>query len=70
MPLAETILSVELDANAREELQGKMQSMHDSLDEMIQAEDEIGLILAASEYSWDELLDEETDWKEYDESVR
>ncbi len=67
MPLAEAILSVELDASTREELQGTMQKIHDNLDEMIEAEDELELILAALEYGWDELPDEETEWEEYEE---
>ena len=67
IPLAEAILSVELDASAREELQGTIQNIRDNLDEMIEAEDELELILAALEHGWDELPDEETKWEEYDE---
>jgi uncharacterized Zn finger protein len=67
IPLAEAILSVELDASAREELQGTIQNIRDNLDEMIEAEDELELILAALEHGWDELPDEETEWEEYDE---
>jgi uncharacterized Zn finger protein len=67
MPLAEAVLSVELDSSAHDELQGTMQNILDNLDEMIEAEDELELILAALEHGWDELPDEETDWEEYDE---
>jgi uncharacterized Zn finger protein len=67
IPLAEAILSVELDDSARDELQGAIQNILDNLDEMIEAEDELELILAALEYGWDELPDEETEWEEYDE---
>jgi uncharacterized Zn finger protein len=67
MPLAEAILSVELDAGAHDELQGAIQNILDNLNEMIEAEDELELILAALEYGWDELPDEETEWEEYEE---
>ena len=67
MPLAEAILSVELDSSARVELQGAMQNILDDLDEMIEAEDELELILAALEHGWDDLPDEETEWEEYEE---
>jgi uncharacterized Zn finger protein len=67
MPLAEVILSVELDSGARGEIQKAMQNILDNLDEMIEAEDKLELILAALEYGWDELPDEETEWDEYDE---
>jgi len=67
MPLAEAILSVELDSSTRKELQGTMQTILDNLDEMIEAEDKLELILAALEYGWDELPDEETEWEEYEE---
>lgn len=67
MPLAEAILSVELDSGARIELQGAMQNILDNLDEMIEAEDELELILAALEHGWDELPGEEREWEEYEE---
>jgi tetratricopeptide (TPR) repeat protein len=67
MPLTEAILSVEIEPGARQELEGAMQNVLDNLDEMIEAEDELELILAALEYGWDELPDEETEWEEYDE---
>jgi uncharacterized Zn finger protein len=67
MPLAEAILSVELDSSAHDELQRAMQNILDNLDEMIEAEDELELILAALEHGWEELPDEETEWDEYEE---
>ena len=67
LPLAEAILSVELDPGARDELEGTMQNILDNLDEMIEAGDGLELILAALEYGWNELPDEETEWEEYDE---
>jgi tetratricopeptide (TPR) repeat protein len=67
MPLAEAILSVDMDSNTHDELQGAMQNILDNLDEMIEAEDELELILAALEHGWNELPDEETEWEEYDE---
>ncbi len=67
MPLAEAILSVELDSSAYDELQRAMQDILDNLDEVIEVEDELELILAALEHGWDELPDEETEWEEYEE---
>jgi tetratricopeptide (TPR) repeat protein len=67
VPLAEAILSVEIEPGARQELEGAMQNVLDNLDEMIEAEDKLELILAALEYGWDELPDEETEWEKYDE---
>jgi uncharacterized Zn finger protein len=67
MPLAEAILSVELDSSAHDELQEIMQNIHDNLDEMIEAEDKLELILAALEHGWDKLPDEETELEKYDE---
>ena len=67
MPLAEAILSVELDSNVHDELQGAMQKILDNLDEMIEAEDELELILAALEHGWDDLPDEGTEWETYEE---
>ena len=67
LPLAEAILSVELDNGARDELEGTMQNILDNLDEMIEAGDGLELLLAALEHSWNELPDEETEWEEYDE---
>jgi uncharacterized Zn finger protein len=67
IPLAETILSVELDSSAHDELQGAMQNIRNNLDEMIEAEDELELILAALEHGWEELPDEDTEWETYEE---
>ncbi|HSG44320.1 MAG TPA: SWIM zinc finger family protein [Anaerolineales bacterium] len=67
MPLVEAILSAELEPGARQELEGSVQNILDDLDQMIEAEDKLELILAALEYGWDELPDEETKWEEYDE---
>ncbi|MFZ5920692.1 MAG: SWIM zinc finger family protein [Chloroflexota bacterium] len=66
-PLAEAILSLELEPGEREELQRAMQHILDNLDEMIEAEDNLELILAALEHGWEELPDEEADWDEYEE---
>ena len=67
LPLAEAILSVELDPGAHDELEETMQNILENLDEMIEADDGLELILAALEYGWNELPDEETEWEEYDE---
>jgi len=59
MPLAEAILSVEMDNNPR-------QAMHDSLEEIIEDleasidESDLGVATAAIQYGWDELPDETT----------
>lgn len=67
MPLAEAILSVELESNSHAELRQTIRNIRDNLDETIEAEDELELILAALEHGWDELPNEETDWEEYEE---
>ena len=67
LPLAEAILSVELDPGARDELEETMQNILENLDEMIEAGDGLELILAALEHGWNELPDEEAKWEEYDE---
>ena len=66
MPLAEAILSVELDASVRDELDQAMQDVFDSLDDSIE-EFELEVILAALEHGWDDLPDEDTEWETYDE---
>lgn len=66
MPLAEAILSVELDASARDEIDQAMQEIFDNLDESIE-EFELEVILAALEHGWDDLPDEDTEWETYEE---
>jgi uncharacterized Zn finger protein len=44
-----------------------MQNIRNNLDEMIEAEDELELILAALEHGWEELPDEDTEWETYEE---
>jgi uncharacterized Zn finger protein len=66
MPLAEAILSVELDASARDELDQAMQDVFDSLDDGIE-EFELEVILAALEHGWDDLPDEDAEWETYEE---
>lgn len=63
MPLAEAILSVEMDANEHAKLKKEMQAVYENLDETIEAS-EFEVILAALEHGWDELPDEETEWEE------
>ena len=66
MPLAEAILSAELDDSSRQELQASMQEIFDDLDEVIEASD-LEVILATLEYGWAELPDKEAQWEELEE---
>lgn len=66
MPMAEAILSLEMDKKSRKALRNSIQEMLDDLDETIE-ESELEVILAALEYGWDELPDKESQWEEYDE---
>jgi hypothetical protein len=61
MPIAETILSADLDESARRELEKSFGEMLEDLDDAIESS-ELEIILDALEYSWrtdDGLLDEE-----------
>jgi uncharacterized Zn finger protein len=66
MPMAEAILSVEMDDKFREELETSIREILDNLDEAIE-ESELEVVGAAIEYGWSELPDEETQWDEFDE---
>lgn len=66
MPMAEAILSLEMDKKSRKALRNSIQEMLDDLDETIE-ESELEVILAALEYGWDELPGKESQWEEYDE---
>jgi len=66
MPLAEAILSVELDSSAHSELEKALQEVFDNLDETIE-ESELEVIFAALEHGWDDLPDEDTEWETYEE---
>jgi len=66
MPLAEAILSAELDNEARQELQASMEELLDDLDDAIEAS-ELEVILAALRYGWEELPDKDTQWEEIEE---
>jgi uncharacterized Zn finger protein len=66
MPLAEAVLSAELDDKTRQELQASMEEIFDELDEVIE-ESDLEIILAALEYGWKELPDKETQWDELEE---
>ena len=66
MPLAEAILSVEMDDKFREALESSIGEILDNLDEAIE-ESEFEVVGAAIEYGWSELPDEETQWDEFDE---
>ncbi|HJW89760.1 MAG TPA: SWIM zinc finger family protein [Anaerolineales bacterium] len=66
MPLAEAILSAELDDMARQELRVSMEELLDDVDDVIEASD-LEVILAALDYDWAELPDKETQWEELEE---
>ena len=66
MPLAEAVLSLEMDAKSRKALQVSIEEILDDLDETIE-ESELQVIRAALDYGWDELPDPESQWQEYDE---
>jgi uncharacterized Zn finger protein len=66
MPLAESILSADLDAKERETLANSMEEIYDNLDETIE-ESELAVVLLALEHGWDELPDPDTEWDEYEE---
>jgi uncharacterized Zn finger protein len=68
MPLAEAILSVELDEQARQALRDSLKNVIDSLDESIE-ESELEVISAALEYGWSDPPDEEIPPEEYDEDI-
>jgi len=54
MPLAETILSLELDEQERKALQKSLQEVYSDLDETIE-DSELDVIFAALEYGWNEI---------------
>lgn len=66
MPMAEAILSLDMDKKARKALQESVEEMLDDLDEVIE-ESDLEVILAALEYDWEELPDPDSQWDEYDE---
>jgi uncharacterized Zn finger protein len=68
MPLAEAILSIEMDDSSRQALQNSIEEILDDLDEVIE-EDELEVISAALEYGWEQLPDIETQWDEYEEET-
>ena len=65
-PMAEAILSLEMDSKSRKALQDSIEEILDDLDETIE-QSELEVVLAALEYGWDELPDPESQWDEYDE---
>jgi uncharacterized Zn finger protein len=66
MPLAEAILSADLDAKEREILANWMQEIYDSLDETIEKSDLI-VVLLALKHGWDDLPNPDTEWDKYEE---
>jgi uncharacterized Zn finger protein len=66
MPMAEAILSLEMDQESHDALQESIEEMLDDLDDTIE-ESDLNVIQAALEHGWEELPDQETQWEEYDE---
>jgi uncharacterized Zn finger protein len=66
MPMAEAILSVDLDDQARRDLGGVINELLETLSENIE-ESELEVISTALEYGWGELPDEETQANEDDD---
>ena len=66
MPMAEAILSLEMDKKSHEALQESIEGMLDDLGDTFE-ESELEVIHAALEYGWDELPDPELEWEEHDE---
>jgi uncharacterized Zn finger protein len=64
MPMAEAILSVEMDAKSHKAMQQSIGEMLDDLDETIESSD-LEVVLVALEYGWDELPDPDSQWDEY-----
>jgi uncharacterized Zn finger protein len=58
MPLAEAILSAELDDKSRQALQDSMQEIYDELDDTIESS-ELEVILDALEHGWEDIPNEE-----------
>lgn len=65
-PMAEAILSLDLDSKSRTALQESIEEMLDDLDETIEKSD-LEIILVVLEHGWDELPDPESQWDEYEE---
>jgi len=68
MPLAEAILSLELNADERENLEKSFQEVYDNLDDSIE-ESELDVIFAALEYGWNALPDSDVKVDEDGEEV-
>jgi uncharacterized Zn finger protein len=66
MPMAEAILSLEMDQESHDALQELIEEMLDDLDDTIE-ESDLDVIDAALEHGWEELPDQEAQWEEYDE---
>lgn len=65
-PMAEAILSLEMNSKSRKALGESIKEILDDLDETIEQSD-LDIILAALEYGWGELPDPESQWDEYEE---
>lgn len=67
-PLAEAILSADVNGIARQEFQAWMEAAVDELDDVIEA-GELEVALAALQYGWEALPEGEAQWDEPDEDV-
>lgn len=68
MPLAEAILSMEMDDASHQALEDSIEEILDELDDVIERSD-LEIIQVALDYGWEQLPDQETEWDEYDEET-
>jgi uncharacterized Zn finger protein len=68
LPLAEAILSVEMDDQSYQSLYASIEESLKNLDESIE-ESELEVITVALDYGWTDLPDQESQWEEYDEDT-
>ncbi len=68
LPLAEAILSVELDAQAHADLQKSMRKVYDALDDGIESS-ALDVIFAALEYGWNTLSEDDIELEEDGEDI-
>ena len=68
LPLAEAILSIEMDDKSNQTLSDSIEDSLEDIDESIE-ESDLEVITAALDYGWKELPDKETQWEEYEEET-
>lgn len=68
LPLAEAILSVEMDDKSHITLYASIEDSLEDIDESIEKSD-LEVITSALDYGWQDLPDKETQWEEYEEET-